>query len=114
MARMKQVPNKSQFSFTPGQAYIKHVLAEKQAKVKYLGLHIWERSSAYKTGGIKKAKRVSAGIRALGEIRQFQRSTRLCVNRLGFQRLVKEIVLELFPSKNLRIQSIALEALQVE
>mmetsp|Transcript_37416 Transcript_37416/g.95614 ORF Transcript_37416/g.95614 Transcript_37416/m.95614 type:complete len:126 (-) Transcript_37416:284-661(-) len=60
---------------------------------------------------IKKEKiRFRPGIKALREIRKFQKSTDLLIHRLPFARLVKEITLEFHHS--LQWQSVALEALQ--
>ena len=49
---------------------------------------------------------------ALREIRRYQKSTELLIQKLPFQRLVKEVVQDMFPSLNLRFQSTALLALQ--
>ena len=49
---------------------------------------------------------------ALREIRKYQTSTELLLRKLPFQRLVKEVVRELFPSANYRFQSTAVLALQ--
>mmetsp|Transcript_31600 Transcript_31600/g.61669 ORF Transcript_31600/g.61669 Transcript_31600/m.61669 type:complete len:133 (-) Transcript_31600:273-671(-) len=60
---------------------------------------------------IKKEKfRFRAGIKALREIRKFQKSTDLLIHRLPFARLVKEITSKFHHS--LQWQSVALEALQ--
>jgi histone H3/H4 len=59
----------------------------------------------------KKEKfRFRPGIKALREIRKFQKSTDLLIHRLPFARLVKEIT-SIF-HKSLQWQSIALEAIQ--
>mmetsp|Transcript_2465 Transcript_2465/g.5893 ORF Transcript_2465/g.5893 Transcript_2465/m.5893 type:complete len:129 (-) Transcript_2465:2602-2988(-) len=64
-----------------------------------------------KTFPIMKEKiRFRPGIKALREIRKFQKSTDLLIHRLPFARLVKEITLEFHHS--LQWQSVALEALQ--
>ena len=47
---------------------------------------------------------------ALREIRRFQKSTDLCIRKLPFQRLVREIAQEF--KSDLKFQSIALLALQ--
>uniref|UniRef100_A0A1B6JIL7 Core Histone H2A/H2B/H3 domain-containing protein n=2 Tax=Homalodisca liturata TaxID=320908 RepID=A0A1B6JIL7_9HEMI len=59
-------------------------------------------------------RRFRPGTRALMEIRQLQRSTRLLVPRLPFARLVREIMMEMHPvgQEPYRIQTSALEALQ--
>ncbi len=63
------------------------------------------------TGGIKKPVRYRSGQLALREIRQFQQTTNLLIRKIAFQRLVKEIALNIHPG--LRIQLQALLALQV-
>ena len=65
------------------------------------------------TGGIspiKRPHRYRPGTVALREIRKFQRSTDLCIRKLPFQRLVREITQEF--KTDLKFQSIALLALQ--
>mmetsp|Transcript_19161 Transcript_19161/g.39091 ORF Transcript_19161/g.39091 Transcript_19161/m.39091 type:complete len:125 (-) Transcript_19161:414-788(-) len=57
-----------------------------------------------------KRLRFKPGIRALKEIRKFQKSTDLLIHRLPFIRLVKEITLNFHHS--LQWQSMALEAIQ--
>ena len=69
------------------------------------------RSSKKNTGGIKKANRYRPGTSALRDIRRFQRSTDLLLPKLPFQRLVRQVAQDINPE--LRIQSLALEALQV-
>ncbi|AFP65317.1 centromeric histone-3 like protein (nucleomorph) [Chroomonas mesostigmatica CCMP1168] len=59
---------------------------------------------------IKKKFRFRPGIKALREIRKFQRSTDLLIHRLPFARLVKEITLNF--QYSLQWQSVALEAIQ--
>ena len=75
-------------------------------------------------GGIKKPHRYCPGTVALCEIHRYQKGTELLIRKAPFQRLVREIMEELplryilpkFPqyhdNKPLRIQSIALLALQ--
>ena len=54
---------------------------------------------------------VSPGVRALAEIRRYQKSTKLLIKRLPFQRLVREIVKNLC-GEGFRFQVGALGALQ--
>ena len=61
-------------------------------------------------GGVKRPKRYRPGTLALRQIREMQKSIQLCIPRLSFQRLVKEIITDLNPE--LRCQSAALGALQ--
>ena len=55
-------------------------------------------------------RRYRPGTRALIDIRRYQKSTELLIRKLPFQRLVREIVLDL--KKQLRMQSTAILALQ--
>ncbi|XP_011297190.1 histone H3.3-like [Fopius arisanus] len=62
---------------------------------------------------VNRKARVKPGVRALQEIRALRRSTKLLIPKLPFFRLVKEIIHDLFPRKNIdRMQANALEALQ--
>merc|ERR1712130_40800 len=89
MARTKQTARKS----TGGKAPRKQ-LASKAA-----------RKSAPSTGGVKKPHRYKPGTVALREIRRFQKSTELLI-----QRLVREIAQDF--KTDLRFQSSAIGALQ--
>ena len=62
-------------------------------------------------GRIRKARRFRPGTVALMQIRKYQRSTELLIRKLSFQRLVKEVVLQMFQQQH-RFQSTALLALQ--
>ncbi|TFK71381.1 histone-fold-containing protein [Pluteus cervinus] len=74
--------------------------------------------SARKTikGPPPKKRRLQPGVLALREIRQYQNTTRLLIQHLPFQRLVKEISSQFKPkdsdSEPFRFQSAAIEALQ--
>jgi len=59
----------------------------------------------------REKRRYRPGTKALKEIRQYQRSTELLVRRAPFQRLVREIM-QGTGVPDLRIQAVALEALQ--
>ena len=67
-------------------------------------------------GGVKKKKRrYRPGTLALLEIRRYQKSTELLIRKLPFQRLVREIVLDVTPKGwrgDARFQSQAIMALQ--
>jgi histone H3/H4 len=52
-------------------------------------------------------------MRAIIEIRRFQRSTELLIPRKPFSRLVREITQSLYSTSELRYQTAALSALQV-
>ena len=63
-------------------------------------------------GNIRKPRRYRPGTVALREIRRYQKSSELLIRKIPFQRLVREIVHNLYPHDNLRFQSTALAALQ--
>ena len=95
MARTKQTARKS----TGGKAPMNRHLATKAA-----------RHSQPRTGGIKKPHRYRPGTVALRDIRRYQKSTKLLINKLPFQRLVREIAQDV--KLDLRFQASAVEALQ--
>lgn len=66
--------------------------------------------SAITTGGVKKPHRYRPGATVLREIRRYQRSTNLLINKFPFQRLVRGIAQKVKP--NVRFQSAAVMALQ--
>lgn len=94
MARTKQTARKSTGGKAPRKA-----IATKAA-----------RHQAPTAGGVKKRRRYRPGTVALREIRRYQRSPDLLINRSPFQRLVREIA-EQMQSK-FRFQPSALLALQ--
>ena len=96
MARTKQTARKS----TGGKAPRKQ-LATKSHR----------RSNPYPRGGVKKPMRYRPGTVALREIRKYQKSTELLIRKIPFQRLVREVVQDLF-KEEYRYQSTALLALQ--
>ena len=63
-------------------------------------------------GNIRRARRYRPGTVALREIRRYQKSSELLIRKIPFQRLVREIVHNLYPDENIRFQSTALLALQ--
>ena len=63
-------------------------------------------------GRVKKNRRFRPGTVALRQIRKYQKSTELLIRKLPFQRLVREVVQELFPTESYRFQSTAILALQ--
>ena len=63
-------------------------------------------------GRLRKPRRYRPGTVALREIRKYQKSTELLIRKIPFQRLVKEVVQELFPTESYRFQSTAILALQ--
>ena len=62
-------------------------------------------------GRIRKPRRFKPGTVALRQIRKYQSSTELLIRKLPFQRLVKEVVCQVF-NMQYRFQSTALLALQ--
>ncbi len=64
------------------------------------------------SGGIKRPHRFRPGTVALREIRRYQKSTEHLIRKLPFQRLVREIAHDFYPTSDLRFQSSALAALQ--
>ena len=67
-------------------------------------------SSPHYKGGLRKPRRFRPGTIALRQIRKYQKSTDLLIRKLPFQRLVREVALQLNPT--LRFQSTAILALQ--
>ena len=63
-------------------------------------------------GHIRRPKRYRPGTVALREIRRYQKSTELLIRKIPFQRLVREVVHDLYPHDNYRFQSTALLGLQ--
>ncbi len=61
---------------------------------------------------INKKPRYRPASVAAREIRKYRASTDLLIKKLPFQRLVREITVDLFPSKEYRFQTAALAALQ--
>ena len=59
-----------------------------------------------------KPRRFRPGTVALRQIRKYQKSTELLIQKLPFQRLVREVVQEMFKTETYRFQSTAILALQ--
>ena len=64
-------------------------------------------------GGVKRSRRWRPGTVALREIRKYQLGTDTLIPKRSFQRLIKEITQNLFPTVHYRFQSASLLALQV-
>jgi histone H3 len=96
MARTKQVARKSTGGKAPRTA-----LATKAA-----------RKSTHSTGGVKKPHKYRPGTVALREIRRYQKSTETLIRKLPFQKLVREVLQDVEPTGDMRLQSHALAALQ--
>ena len=69
-------------------------------------------TAAQSKGGIKKKRRYRPGTVALKEIRKYQMSTSLLIEKSPFQRLVREITMELFQGQSYRFQTTAILAMQ--
>ena len=96
MARTKQTARKSNGGKCPRKR-----LATKCARQLYRAC-----------GGVKKPTRYRPGTVALRQIRKYQKSTELLIQKIPFQRLVREVFQNISPNVVLRIQSTALLALQ--
>jgi len=64
------------------------------------------------TGGVKKKHRWRPGTTALRQIRKYQGSTNLLIRKAPFQRLVREIAVNVTDRTDIRFQSTAIYALQ--
>lgn len=83
---------------------------KEQAKLKKYAGKVPRNTTAAGTGGIKKTHRCKPGTVALREIRRYQKSDKLLIRKLPFQRLVREIAQDF--KTDLRFQAEAVEALQ--
>jgi histone H3 len=92
----KSTSNKNQ---TFAQTARKKILTSKRSEHKPENSHV------------KVQKRYRPGALALKEIRRYQQSTNLLIQKLPFQRLVREIAMDY--KLDLRFQGAAIEALQV-
>ena len=68
------------------------------------------RKSAPATGGVKKPHRYRPGTVALREIRRYQKTTKLLMRKVPFQRVVREIAQDF--KRDIRFQANAMLALQ--
>jgi histone H3 len=94
MARTKQTARKS----TGGKAPRKQLSTKTTRKFTTI------------TGKVKKRHRVRPGTAALRQIRRYQKTTNLLIQMRPFQRLVREIALDM--NRDLRFQASAILALQ--
>ena len=67
--------------------------------------------SAPPVGGIKRPYRYKPGTVALREIRRYQKSTELLIPKMPFSRLVRELTTTMYPSRVVRFQASALDAI---
>ena len=65
-------------------------------------------------GNVRKKRRFRPGTVALRQIRRYQKSTELLIRKVPFQRLVREVVQDMFKTSGItyRFQSTAILALQ--
>uniref|UniRef100_A0A9J2PNL6 Histone H2A/H2B/H3 domain-containing protein n=1 Tax=Ascaris lumbricoides TaxID=6252 RepID=A0A9J2PNL6_ASCLU len=61
---------------------------------------------------VDKKRHYRPGVKALREIRQFQKTTELLIRRAPFGRLIREVTMEMAPRSDYRYQLAALGALQ--
>lgn len=107
MVRTKQTARKT---FPPRGKLMK--LRTKRERVSGAKLKVRSDVASENTPAIKR-RRYKPGIRALQEIRRLQRTVNLLIPRAPFQRLVREIALNILnKGEDLRFQSIAITALQ--
>lgn len=97
MARTKQTPRKTTGGKVPRKGL--HARAARKAPVN-------------KDGSERKKRRFKAGTVALREIRRYQKSTELLLQKLPFSRLVREIVVDQTSQQYFRFQRSAIAALQ--
>ena len=99
MARTKHIPIRYFRKSAPATGGVKNPYLLKMAA---------QRGSAPATGGVKNPHLYRPGTVALREIRRYQKSKKLLIRKLPFQRFVREIA----QYYNIRFQSSALTALQ--
>ena len=63
-------------------------------------------------GNVRKPYRYRPGTQALRQIRRYQKSTDLLIRKLPFQRLLREVVQQMYPTRSFRFQSTAILAIQ--
>ena len=63
-------------------------------------------------GNVRRRRKFRPGTVALRQIRKYQKSTELLIRKIPFQRLVKEVVQEMFKTESYRFQPTAILALQ--
>jgi len=105
MARLKQTARKS----TGAGAFVSTKKLQQKLTTKRSAKKIEKTRGAEK---VKNKRRYRPGVLALKQIRQYQKSTELLLRRLPFQRVVREIMQGIAVKDELRIQAVALEALQ--
>ncbi|ORX96525.1 histone H3.2 [Basidiobolus meristosporus CBS 931.73] len=101
MARTKQTARKSTGGKVPRKQLIPKIARKNTLNAV---------TASRRTYGVKKPHRYRPGTVALREIRRYQKTTELLINKLPFQRLVREIASEF--KSDLRFQGTAIAALQ--
>ena len=71
-----------------------------------------KRTKKQTMGNVRRRRKFRPGTVDLREIRKYQKSTELLIRKIPFQRLVKEVVQEMFKTESYRFQSTAILALQ--
>ena len=117
--RLKPKPKPSARSVKGAQEELRRVLAKKREEKRKKAVARMAKKDGQKApkGGVKKRYRYRPGTVALKQIRQYQKSTKLLIRKLPFQRLVREIASdsEVITSPlcgKVRFQSAAVKALQ--
>ena len=115
----KPKPSTSSRSVREVQEELRRVLAKKKEEQRAAKAAKAAKKSGVKApkGGVKKPHRFQPGTVALKEILRYQKSTELLIQKLPFQRLVREIVSDhkIITSPlcgKVRFQSLAIKALQ--
>ena len=99
MARTKQTPKKPTGGKQPHAQSIKTATTARK------------RAAVAATGGVKKPHRYRPGTVALREIRRYQKSTKLLIRKLPFQRFVRELA-QIFGKGEWRFTADAIVTLQ--
>ena len=108
MARTKQTARKSTGGKAPSKGAV--FSAARRAALTDAVVRSARRNAPAPNTRVKKVHKFRPGVKALQEIRKYQRNTNLLIRKLPFQRLVREIVQDINPK--LRLQSHALAAIQ--
>ena len=71
-----------------------------------------KRTKKQTMGNVRRRRKFRPGTVALREIRKYQKSTELLIQKLPFQRLVREVFSQMSPTQTFRVTPHALLALQ--
>lgn len=110
---MTRTPSKVSSNVSASSSQNSSVLAHKQigSKKRKTAKNPTKRPDE-SSGGRVRPHRYKPGTVALREIRRYQKTTDLLLRKLPFARLVREVLLDLWPSNNIRWQMTALLAIQ--